>query len=102
MTQTLTVVLLVLLMAGPSQAFPEFVTPYGDYCREYNRYGSCREAVSPQEAMKAMERYYREKGYRTRTFISRGRFIEADIYKDGRQVDRVIFDRKTGRLRSVY
>ncbi|MGC2063066.1 MAG: hypothetical protein WA610_08805 [Thermodesulfovibrionales bacterium] len=103
MLKTVIVVLLVLLVsAGASQAFPEYVTPYGDYCREYNSYGSCREAVPPLEAMKAMDRYYREKGCRIRTFTPRGRFIEADVYKNDRQVDKVIFDRKTGRLRSVY
>lgn len=103
MFQTITVVLLALLVsAGASQAFPEYVTPYGDYCREYNHYGSCREAIPPQEAMKAIDRYYRDKGYRIRSFTPRGRFIEVDVYKDYRQVDKVIFDRKTGRLRSVY
>jgi hypothetical protein len=103
MYQTITVVILVFMVsAGASQAFPEYITPYGDYCREYNRYGSCGEAISPQKAMQAIDRYYREKGYRIRTFTPRGRFIEADIYKNDRQVDKVIFDRKTGRLRSVY
>jgi hypothetical protein len=103
MIQTIIMVVLALMVsAGAAQAFPGYVTPYGDYCREYNRYGACREAIPPQEAMKAIDRYYREKGYRIRTFTPRGRFIEVDVYKDDRQVDKVIFDRKTGRLRSVY
>ncbi|MBA4374205.1 MAG: hypothetical protein C0402_15245 [Thermodesulfovibrio sp.] len=103
MFQTITVVVFALMVsAGASHAFPEYVTPYGDYCREYNNYGSCKEAIPQQEAMKAIERYYREKGYRIRSFTPRGRFIEADVYKNDRQVDKVIFDRKTGRLRSVY
>lgn len=98
----MTVIMFLLITAGASQAFPAYVTPYGDYCREYNSYGSCREAISPQQAMKAIDRYYREKGCQIRTFMPRGRFIEVDVYKDDRQVDKVIFDRKTGRLRSVY
>ncbi len=97
-----TMILFLLLTAGASQAFPEYVTPYGDYCREYNRYGSCREDIPPQEAMKAIDRYYREKGYWIRSFRPRGRFIEVDVFKNERLVDKVIFDRKTGRLRSVY
>lgn len=102
MMQIIMIILVLLLTADASQALPEHVTPYGDYCREYNRYGSCREDIPPQEAMKAINRYYREKGYWIRTFRPRGRFIEVDVYQNGRLVDKVIFDRKTGRLRSVY
>jgi len=103
MFQAINVVILVLLVAsGSAQAFPEYVTPYGDYCREYNNYGSFREAIPLPEAMKAIDRYYREKGYQIRAVTSRGRFIEVVVYKNDRQVDKVIFDRKTGRLRSVY
>ena len=95
---------LCFLLAVPAVAcaFPEYVTPYGDYCRDYNNYGSCKEGIPAHEAMKAIERYYREKGYRISAFTYRGRFIEADIFKQEKQVDKVIFDRKTGRLRSIY
>jgi hypothetical protein len=92
----------LLSVPAAAYAFPEYVTPYGDYCRDYNNYGSCKEGIPHQEAMKAMERYYREKGYRISAFTYRGRFIEADIFKQDKQVDKVIFDRKTGRLRSIY
>ncbi|TAN39072.1 MAG: hypothetical protein EPN25_12620 [Nitrospirae bacterium] len=88
--------------AVPASAYPEYVTPYGAYCKDYNNYGACKEGLPQHEAMKAIDRFYRERGYRVGTFSFRGRFIEVDVYRHDRQVDRVIFDRKTGRLRSVY
>lgn len=78
------------------------VTPYGDYCRDCGSYGTCKEILSPHEALNALSGYYREKGYQVGTIRHKGRFIEADIYKNEKQVDKVLFDRKTGRVRSVY
>jgi len=93
---------LFLITPGLSQAYHEYVTPYGDYCRDFAVYGSCREPIPVHDAMKAIDKYYREKGYRISAFTQRGRFIQVEVFKNDRQVDRVIFDRKTGRLRSVY
>jgi hypothetical protein len=78
------------------------VTPYGDYCKECATYGTSREVIPPKEAITALERYYTEKGYRIGVVYHRGRFIEVEIFKDDRRVDKVLFDRKTGRLRSIY
>lgn len=78
------------------------VTPYGDYCRDCTIYGTCKEVISPSVAVIALGRYYREKGYRLGAIYYKGRFIEAEIFKNNRQVDKVLFDRKTGRLRSIY
>ena len=78
------------------------VTPYGDYCRDCTIYGACKEIISPRVAVIALDRYYREKGYRLGAIYHKGRFIEAVIFKNDRQVDKVLFDRKTGRLRSIY
>jgi hypothetical protein len=50
----------------------------------------------------ALNRYYSERGYRVGTIYHKGRFIEAEIFKHNRRVDVVLFDRKTGRLRSIY
>jgi hypothetical protein len=78
------------------------VTPYGDYCRDCTIYGTCKEIISRRVAVIALDRYYQEKGYRVGTIYHKGRFIEAEILKNNRQVDKVLFDRKTGRLRSIY
>ncbi|MHB8883182.1 MAG: hypothetical protein ACYC69_16950 [Thermodesulfovibrionales bacterium] len=95
-------VLFSLFTAVTASAYAEYVTPYGAYCKDYNNYGACKEGLSQREAVKAIDRFYRERGYRISTFTFRGRFIEVDVYRRNRQVDKVIFDRKTGRLRSVY
>jgi len=100
-----TVGLIVLLFLIPAQrtlAADAGITPYGDYCKECAIYGTCREVIPPREALIAIEKYYAEKGYTLGNVYYRGRFIEAEIYKDTRKVDKVIFDRKTGRLRSMY
>lgn len=86
----------------PLHADDSRVTPYGDYCAECAMYGACRDVLQQDAAVRVMDKYYRDRGYQVGNILHRGRFIEAVIYKDDRQVDRVLFDRKTGRLRSIY
>ena len=93
---------IVLVLFPVVQTRAAGVTPYGDYCKECAIYGTCREVIPLREALIALERYYVEKGYRLGAVYHKGRFIEAEIYKYGRRVDKVLFDRKTGRLRSIY
>ncbi len=93
----------VLLTAfGIAYAGDNRVTPYGDYCKWCGTYGTCRTAMTPEEADKAIEEYYQQKGYRVGGSYHKGRFIEVYIFKDDILVDKVLFDRKTGRLRSLY
>jgi hypothetical protein len=93
--------LLLLPMISVAHAENKSVTPYGDYCKEYSVYGICRRVIPPDEAVSALHRYYRDKGCRVLIVLQRGRFIVADIYRRHQQVDKIIFDRKTGRLRSI-
>jgi len=93
---------LLSLVSLPLQAQEGRVTPYGDYCAECAAYGVCKEVLPQEQAVRAMDKYYRDRGYRVGEVQHRGRFIEAVIYKDERVVDRVIFDRKNGRMRSIY
>jgi hypothetical protein len=78
------------------------ITPYGDYCKDCKTYGVCKTILSPNKASSALIEHYRNKGYTVGKVRHKGRFIEADIYKDNLHVDKVLFDRKTGRLRSIY
>ncbi|GAB4489244.1 MAG: hypothetical protein OHK006_20670 [Thermodesulfovibrionales bacterium] len=78
------------------------VTPYGDYCKYCTTYGTCKAPVPPKEAVRALEQYYGEKGYALGSVRYKGRFIEAVVVKDSKPVDKVLFDRNTGRIRSVY
>lgn len=78
------------------------VTPYGGYCKDCAVYGACKESIPLREAIQSLRKYYEERGYRLGNVAHKGRFIEAEVLDNRRQVDKVIFDRKTGRLRSMY
>jgi hypothetical protein len=93
---------LSISLTAVAHAERRHVTPYGDYCKEYSVYGICRDALPPDEALLALAKYYRAKGCRVLIVQHQGRFIVADVYRKQQQVDKIVFDRKTGRLRSIY
>lgn len=93
---------LMLSAASFSFAGDGPVTPYGDYCRDCTIYGVCKDPIPLKEAMHSLRKYYEERGYRLGMTSHKGRFIEAEIFREDRLVDKVIFDRKTGRVRSMY
>lgn len=78
------------------------ITPYGGYCKDCAVYGSCRETIPPHQAIQSLRKYYEERGYRLGSVAHKGRMIEAEVLRNNKQVDKVIFDRKTGRIRSIY
>ena len=93
---------LMLSAASVTTAGEGPVTPYGDHCRECTIYGTVGEPIPPPEAVHALRKYYEGRGYDLGTVRHKGRFIEAEIFRNGKQVDKVIFDRRTGRVRSIY
>lgn len=78
------------------------VTPYGDFCTHCSKYGIGRQPVSLKDSLAAMDNYFKAKGLTVKNVKGRGRFLKAEIYRDEMVVDRVLFDRRTGRLRSIY
>ncbi len=78
------------------------VTPYGDYCKDCAVYGGSREEIAPRDAIIALFKYYQSKGCSVGMIHHKGRFIEAEILRNNRRVDKVLLDRRTGRLRSIY
>lgn len=78
------------------------VTPYGDFCPHCGHYGICSSTMSPKDSEKAMMNYYNRKGLNIEIENIRGRFIRAKIKDKDRLVDVIIFDRSTGRIRSIY
>ena len=92
----------LLMLAQLVYAGGTAVTPYGDYSVEITVYGFCRVALPREDVQKVLEKYYHDKGLRVGAIHGRGRFVVADIYQGDKLVDRVLFDRKTGRLRSIY
>ncbi|MCL5023076.1 MAG: hypothetical protein M1497_06890 [Nitrospirae bacterium] len=77
------------------------VTPYGDYPHWHSAYGMCKESLDRREAEAAIERYFASRGLRAVHMQHKDRFVTADIYKGNRLFDRILFDRKTGRIRSI-
>ena len=78
------------------------VTPYGDFCTRCSKYGIGSKPVNMQEAIAAIKHYFKTKGLNVKGVRGRGRFLKAEIYKGDLLVDRVLFDRRTGRIRSIY
>jgi len=101
---TLIITLSLSLQLTPALAWPggKPVTPYGDFCRSCGQYGTCRNMMSNDEAKKAMADYYHRKGLDVEIMSIDGRFIKAKVKDRKGVVDVIIFDRKTGRIRSIY
>ena len=91
-----------LLTAAAVYAESGTVTPYGDYPEWHSAYGICKESFDRREAEIAIERYFASRGLKAVHMRHKDRFVVADIYKDNRLFDTILFDRKTGRLRSIY
>lgn len=78
------------------------VTPYGDFCPRCTLYGVGREPVGHGKAVAAMRSYFANKGCTIGNIQGGGRFLKVDVYRRGVLIDRIIFDRRTGRIRSIY
>lgn len=77
-------------------------TPYGDFCRKYSHYGKNRIMHDYKHAEKALIHYYSKKGLEIKPLSRKGRFIKANVIKKGIVIDIILFDRHTGRVRSIY
>ncbi len=100
------IVILIFLMISFSGAYAMHekgpVTPYGDFCPMCSHYGTGDTSMSHDDAKKAMLDYYHGKGLTVEIQNKRGRFIRAKIKDRDKVVDEIIFDRRTGRVRSIY
>ncbi len=98
----MTGLLLAPLSISYSDHIKKNVTPYGDFCRKCTKYGTCKSLMSHDEAKQAMIDYYNKKGFGVEVESKKGRFIRAKIKDRHKVVDVIIFDRRTGRVRSIY
>lgn len=78
------------------------ITPYGDFCTRCSKYGIGKGPISKDKAIAALKFYFNRKGLKIANIKGRGRFLIVDIYKEDKLVDRVLFDRRTGRIRSIF
>jgi len=105
MKRILTLLMVLIFTASAMGVFAENqrpVTPYGDFCPRCSKYGYCRFNLSMKEAVIAMNDYYKKRGFSVKMDKAMGRFIWATILKGNRVVDRIVLDRRTGRIRSIY
>jgi hypothetical protein len=78
------------------------ITPYGDFCPLCTTYGMGRKAVGMNQALEAMTAYFKSKGLDIKNVKGHGRFLKAEVFHQGVLVDKILFDRRTGRIRSIY
>lgn len=79
--------------------------PYGGYCRgpQWGWYGAQRRIRTEEDARAYLEKFFEGQDLAIGPITERGRFFNADILdKDKKIVDRVILDRRSGRIRSLY
>ncbi len=95
-------VLILIQSTGSFAGHKGPVTPYGDFCPRCSEYGNCKSNMSHDEAKEALINYYRKKGLGVELDKKRGRFIRVKIKDRNEVVDIIIFDRRTGRIRSIY
>ncbi len=102
-TLVLAVSLIPLTVSGAfSFHHEQAVTPYGDFCTQCGKYGTCASLQTDYDAETALKDYYSKKGLGVKIEKKGERFIRARINNKSEVVDIIIFDRKTGRIRSIY
>jgi hypothetical protein len=75
--------------------------PYG--ISEGGEYGEQREVTSRDQARKILEEYFSKKDVKIGKITEKKLYFEAEIMnRDGKLVDTVIVDKRTGRIRSIY
>lgn len=87
------------LSSGYAETEP--ITPFGATCPACETYGYCHKPLSNIQAVQNLKAYYAVKGLDVTVNRQFGRFLEANIYRDGNLVEQVILDRHTGRIRPI-
>ncbi len=96
-------ILLTLSIPASAQAGQKHksITPYGDFCDRVSHYGMQKHMLNDKGVKDALSHYYGKKGFDFTIVNSKGRFVKATIKKRHKVVDTIIFDRHTGRIRSI-
>lgn len=102
MRAALLAILFVFTVNSGAYAIENGITPYGDFFPGCCKYGVCKKELSDREAGSAIKSYFHRKGLHAGKMKGKGRFVKVDVYRGGKLVDVVVFDKKTGRVRSTY
>lgn len=79
--------------------------PYGGYCRNKRQgfYGGRREVKSGDDARSLLGEYFSGSRASIGALVEKDTYFEAEVLNPrGVVVDRVILDKRTGRIRSTY
>ena len=100
----ITAFLLALILSAPvfASAGHNNKQPYGDFCNRVSHYGMHKHMLGIKDVRKSLNHYFGKKGLDFEIVKDKGRFIKAVIKDNKNVVDTIIFDRHTGRIRSVY
>ena len=75
--------------------------PYGG-SRE-GAYGEKKEVLTPGDAEKILRQYFSKKNVTIGEIREKDLYFEAEVRdKDNKVIDKVIVDKRTGRIRSIY
>lgn len=103
--KTAAMALIALLALGIAAAWagpPKPKKPsfdYGTSC--YGLYGHTDDG-NISRAIISLKRYFAKNGLEAKVLAHYGRFLKADIYRDGEVIDSIIVDISTGKMRSIY
>lgn len=85
-------------------SWAEEKSPYGTYHKgTADGYGGKKPVTTKEDALKVLTNYFADKGVKIGQIREKQLFFEADILdKNNNIVDKVIIDKRTGRIRSIY
>ena len=96
---------MILFMFSFADAGADDASPYGDYKKgtAESSYGEKRPVTSPEEAKKVLTEYFAKKDVKIGEIREQKLFFEAEIRdRNNTLIDKVIIDKRTGRIRSTY
>jgi hypothetical protein len=86
---------------GPSYAYAGDEGPYGG--SQGGTYGEKQQVTTKEEAKKLLMDYFSKKDVTIGEIREKQYYFEADILDGkGKVIDKVIVDKRTGRIRSIY
>ncbi len=94
--------LLILMLIASFTEAGHKGTPYGDFCDKCGKYGVCKDFISVEESGEAVKSYFDDTEIDIGNVQGKGRFLKIELIKDEELYDVILFDRKTGRIRSTY
>ncbi len=89
-------------LSGPSPAYADEQnsSPYGS---SKGTYGEKQQVATKDDARKLLKEYFSKRDVTVGEIREKQYYFEADILdRSGKLVDKVIVDKRTGRIRSIY